>query len=437
MAWKPGSGEEIKEKNGKRGRRRESVLATGSFDASAGIWRRAAGAGDVENSGNDQDADENEHGKSDHHDGDAMETDLTHGSGPDQDDDDSGWSFSVILDGHDSEIKSLSWSAGGQFLATCSRDKSVWIWEELDDDNFETAAVLAEHDGDVKCVAWHPTEELLASASYDDTIRLYKEDFDDWACVSVLDSHENTVWCVDWEPVENPSPAPAEERADGSDHSNTLDQTPSRQAQQAFLSDRASTGPRLISCSADLTIRVWRRQHKPAASNTPRGNHMPSILRTSSVDEEWLEEAQLPQRHERAIYAVAWSKRTGRVVSAGSDGKIVVYHERWKPVAAASSDPQETNGTTSGPSLSNGDTDRAVHAKDEMAVDHEPSSQQSVSTCWEVLAELEAAHGVFEINHVCWSQRWDSGRERDDEEMIVSTGDDGEVKTWILGKSSA
>ena len=132
VAWKPNTGPQDNP---------ESVLATGSFDATAGIWRRYEG----------------QHGEHTHsHD----HSDEYGGHGEEEEEEEEEWRFAVVLDGHESEVKSVAWSAGGSFLATCSRDKSVWVWEEMDDDNFETIAVLQEHTQDVKCVKWHPEEEV-------------------------------------------------------------------------------------------------------------------------------------------------------------------------------------------------------------------------------------------------------------------------------------
>jgi len=70
------------------------------------------------------------------------------------------WECSSLLQGHDTECKGISYSSSGNFMATCSRDKVVWIWEVLPDADYSCETVLMEHSQDVKCVAWHPSEEV-------------------------------------------------------------------------------------------------------------------------------------------------------------------------------------------------------------------------------------------------------------------------------------
>lgn len=268
----------------------------------------------------------------------ANETENT-----EEEEDPDEWRFAIVLDGHESEVKSVGWSAGGNFLASCSRDKSIWVWEEVGDDDFETVAVMSEHDGDVKCLAWHPEEELLASGSYDNDIRLWRED-DDWGCVEVLRGHQRTVWAVEWEKPH---------------------------------------GSRLCSCSDDMTIRIW------------------------SHASGWREETQLPRRHERPIYAVAW--KNNKIVSTGGDGRIVVYEER-RMESEQDAEPK-----------SNGEASLARDDEGDGGGDH----ISAIKTEWTVIKQIEAGHGVYEINHVCWASRGS-------EDLIVTSGDDGVIKIWTL-----
>ncbi|KAL1797146.1 hypothetical protein ACET3X_003752 [Alternaria dauci] len=368
VSWKPGT-------------RGQSVLATGSFDSSAGIWRREEGSGG------------------------GMEHDFTGTGGHDDendDDDADDYQFSCILDGHESEIKCLAWSPSGQYLATCSRDKSVWIWEELEDDNFETVAVLQEHDGDVKSVAWHPEEDLLVSTSYDDTVRLYREDADDWVQVAMIDAHKATVW---WAEFEGSGMGQRDFRKE---KDGLLEE------QRVYVQELERSGPRFATCSDDCTVRVWRRTPRERDENAERNAGVPSIIRSAAIDEDWYQEAVLPRAHERAVYSVSWSRRTGLIVSAGSDGKIVVYRERWREQQAAAAASSTENGDV-----------------ESMEVDGHGAQKQAL-TEWVVVAELFSGHDVFEINHVCWARRADKGKRSEDEEVILSTGDDGEVRVWTL-----
>lgn len=344
-------------------------LVTGSFDSTAGLWRYD----DEKNHGGDPNT----------------EVEVTRNGIEEEDDDGSAddWEFTLVLEGHDSEIKSCAFNPSGAYLATCSRDKSVWIWEDIgateEDDEWETIAVLNEHEGDVKAVAWCPdvpgrnsrrrySPEVLASASYDNSVRIWREDSDgEWVCVAVLEGHTETVWGIQWEPKPD---------------------------NKKF--------PRLLTYSADATMRVWTLKEEDDDADDGSGARsalggIPNTMR-QSLREDWVCTAILPKAHDRDIYSAAWSTQNGLVASTGSDGRIVLYKEE-----------EDEN-------MVNADTADAADA------DQLPGSSR-----WKIVSLQEGAHGPYEINHITWCKRYDPACERKgEEEMLVSTGDDGVVRPW-------
>ncbi|KAI1461019.1 WD40 repeat-like protein [Annulohypoxylon moriforme] len=354
-------------------------LVTGSFDSTAGLWRwsdEAAG---------------------------ELEVDVTNTS-DDEDDakEDKDWELIIILDGQDSEIKSVSFSPTGQFLATCSRDKSVWIWEDVgakeDDDEWETVAVLSEHEGDVKAVAWCPetnrtgrgkySSDVLASASYDNTVRVWREEGEqEWVCVAVLEGHEGTVWGVQWEPK-----------------------------------PRGNGFPRIMTWSADRTVRIWSLKEEEEEEQPQHAwggglGGIPNTMRRS-LKEEWTCTAVLPQAHTRDIYSATWSPETGMVASTGSDGVVAVYTE---------TDEVGPNGTVE---------DEAVAELDgDVPMTNGHAEKPEESKRWRAVSMTSAAHGPYEVNHITWCKRYDQGcppEKKGIEEMLVTTGDDGIVRPWQI-----
>ncbi|KAK3343917.1 WD40-repeat-containing domain protein [Lasiosphaeria hispida] len=349
-------------------------LVTGSFDATAGLWSWDGG----------------------------MEREVT-ANGGEEEGNGEEWEFNLVLEGHENEVKGVAFNPSGQYLATCSRDKSVWIWEDVgvaggdgeDDDGgeWETVAVLNEHEGDVKAVAWCPdvpgrtghsrySADVLATASYDNTVRIWREDSDgEWVCVSVLEGHDATVWGLQWEPK------PKDDK----------------------------TFPRLMTFSADATIRVWTLQQdeedeeaerQEASSNAfrPAWGGIPNTMRRE-LREEWECTAILPKAHTREVYSATWSAGSSLVASTGSDGIIALYGE--------------------------GSPEEDVEMASDANLKATPGSTGLGTNGWRLLATVADGHGSYEINHITWCRRFDAGTDRKgEEEMLITTGDDGVIRPW-------
>lgn len=93
-------------------------------------------------------------------------------------------------------MKCISWSPNSKKLASCSRDKNIYIWEKnADEDDFLCDNVLEGHTQDVKWVGWLNASTLV-SGSYDNTIKVWQYEDDDVVCSQTIEGHSSTVWSV-------------------------------------------------------------------------------------------------------------------------------------------------------------------------------------------------------------------------------------------------
>ncbi|KAJ3341689.1 cytosolic iron-sulfur protein assembly [Gonapodya sp. JEL0774] len=229
-----------------------AYLASASFDATVAVWERPEPmfSGDA---------------------GPGLGMQFEDDGGQDE------WPCVAVLEGHENEVKAVSWGDG--VVATCGRDKSVWIWEAdptSQPPEFSCLSVLQDHTADVKSLRFNASTTTLASVSYDDTIRLWREnlDSDEWEQVALLDCKGGTVWEVDWD----------------------------------------GDGKNLVVGNEDGGVRVYKVEESGGVGG--------SRSKTKLV-----ESAKVEKAHTRPVYSVSWSKNVenGCVATGGGDNAVHIY----------------------------------------------------------------------------------------------------------------
>jgi len=291
-------------------------------------------------------------------------------------------------------VKSASFSPSGEYFATCSRDKSVWIYATDSRFEYECVALLQSHTQDVKMVRWHPSQDVLFSCSYDDTVKVWAPDGDDWCCKETLTGHSSTVWAISFD----------------------------------------AEGARFTTCSDDRTIRVWApaselggRGQTEVSSTSPPKQPVASTLAAASFVTPLFRGATglaavgvavpVAEAGARApagpdVAISTWRAPADAACSWQCAAAVEGYHPR--PIYSVDWLPSQST-----PTIASASGDNRVRV-------FQPGATSGGREAWVCVAEINAHSG--DANCVAWHTLPDGVA------LLASAGDDAEVAIWKFGK---
>ena len=108
-------------------------------------------------------------------------------------------SFEIAsVNAHDKEINAISWDPSGNFLVSCSDDKTAKVWTCTQANTLSLLHTLTGHTDGIYTVEWNPNPSLphptVATASFDGTVRLWN--VETGSCLHILARHSKSVYSI-------------------------------------------------------------------------------------------------------------------------------------------------------------------------------------------------------------------------------------------------
>ncbi|KAI0988550.1 hypothetical protein GJ496_004304 [Pomphorhynchus laevis] len=115
-----------------------------------------------------------------------------------------------MLSGHQGEVNAICWSPDGRFLASCSDDSTLKIWQPYSSGSCSQLLYNFDCSGnEIYTIQWSSTGEstnylesplLLASGSFDSTVRIFEICDQSCQCVHTLKNHTGAVYSIAFSP---------------------------------------------------------------------------------------------------------------------------------------------------------------------------------------------------------------------------------------------
>lgn len=207
------------------------------------------------------------------------------------------------LTAHMARVHRVVWSPDGRMLATCSFDRTIWLWN-VDEHTYR--APLQGHTAVVYDLAFTPDSKMLLSGSEDGTLRMWE--VATGQCAHVMKGYTRALYDVDW------SPDGTEVATVGTD---TVVMTYTLNAEAAASNPTLYLGPTnsvfgvgwspngrwLASSELDNIVRLWD-------TTAGRGSHQ--VL-------------QHPDDTANLFYGLAWSPDGGRLACGTAKHGVLLW----------------------------------------------------------------------------------------------------------------
>ena len=250
------------------------------------------------------------------------------------------WQISAKLTGvHMKTVRAVVWSPCGRFLASAGFDGTVCLWErDSETGEFDQCALLEGHESEVKDLSWSPNGELVASCSRDRTICIWGREIDEingvvdnqFECVEMLSSaHSQDVKCVAFHPGDSTLLA-----SGGYDDAVCISQ------EENDGSGTWSTEQTLQGHTSTVWSVAFAPDHNNRLASASADGTVRLWLRNSENNEFGLEGvlrvrqslppssvSEIGQNESSPLYDISWSPngRLLAVVSGGCDRRLRVY----------------------------------------------------------------------------------------------------------------